>query len=155
MRRTGIDRCIQQVFSAEGITGSIVRLNAWFSVPRRTVDYTPVKAAPRLTPRFAKPIKPMIEEEPFLGYFTVAWLLGLQQEVGAADLSAKGLAGPETGRLHAATLPDRSIGPHGAERTLVHEYLSISTGRDGLDFAGARDRLPYPRTAGLASFEIG
>ncbi len=68
-------RRIQQGLSAEGITVSIARLCAWFGVPRRTVYYKPVTAAPRIDPRFAEPIKAMIEEEPSFGYRTVAWLL--------------------------------------------------------------------------------
>lgn len=51
---------------------SIARLCDWFGVPRRTAYYKPVKAAPRIDPRFAEPIKTMIEEEPSFSYRTVA-----------------------------------------------------------------------------------
>jgi len=50
-------RRIQQGLGAEGITLSIAKLCAWFGVLRRTVYYKPVKAAPRIDPRFAEPIK--------------------------------------------------------------------------------------------------
>ncbi len=38
-----------------------------------------MKAAPKVDPRFAEPIKKMIEEEPSFGYRTVAWLLGFNK----------------------------------------------------------------------------
>jgi len=46
------------------------------SIKRWTVYYKPTKAAPKVDPRFADPIKAMIEKEPSFGYRTVAWLLG-------------------------------------------------------------------------------
>ncbi len=42
----------------------IAKLCAWFGVPRRTVYYRPTKSAPKVDPRFAEPIKAMIEKEP-------------------------------------------------------------------------------------------
>ena len=38
-----------------------------------------VKAPPKVLPRFAKPIKAMIEDNPSFGYRTVAHLLGLNK----------------------------------------------------------------------------
>jgi len=70
---------IQQGLLAEGVTVSIAKLCAWFGGPRRTVYYTPTKAAPKVDPRFAEPIKAMIEAEPSFGYRTVAWLLGFNK----------------------------------------------------------------------------
>lgn len=68
-------RTLHEGLLADGIAVSI----AWFGVPRRTVYYTPVKAAPKVDPRFAEPIKAMIETEPSFGYRTVAWLLGFNK----------------------------------------------------------------------------
>ncbi|WP_254871572.1 hypothetical protein [Pseudooceanicola sp. HF7] len=41
--------------------------------------YEPVKAAPKVDPRFFGPIKKMIEETPSFGYRSVAWLLGFNK----------------------------------------------------------------------------
>lgn len=49
---------------AEGITVSISKLCRWFGVPRRSVYYKPVKAAPKLQDRLVAPVKAMIEENP-------------------------------------------------------------------------------------------
>jgi putative transposase len=43
------------------------------------VYYKPTKAAPKVDPRFANPIKDMIEAEPSFGYRIVAWLLGFNK----------------------------------------------------------------------------
>ncbi|WP_164881855.1 hypothetical protein [Paenirhodobacter populi] len=45
----------------------LTRLCAWFGVPRQTVYDRPTKAAPKVDPRFAEPIKAMIEQEPSFG----------------------------------------------------------------------------------------
>ena len=55
------------------------KLCAWFGVPRRTVYYKPTKAAPKVDPRFAEPIKAIIKENPSFGYRTVAFLLGFNK----------------------------------------------------------------------------
>ena len=64
---------IQQGLLAEGVTVSITKLCTWFGVPRRTAYYTPTKAAPKVDPRFAEPIKAMIEAEPSFGYGRAFW----------------------------------------------------------------------------------
>lgn len=64
---------------ADGFKVSLVKLCAWFGVPRRTVYYKPTKAAPKIDPGFAEPIKAMIEENPSFGYRTVAFLLGFNK----------------------------------------------------------------------------
>lgn len=46
---------------------------AWFGAPRRTVCYTPIRAAPTVS-RFATPVRTLIEESPSLGYRTAAFL---------------------------------------------------------------------------------
>ena len=60
----------------EGIVVSISRLCWWFEVPRRTFYYLSVKAPPKVQPRFAEPIKAMIEDNPSFGYRTVATCWG-------------------------------------------------------------------------------
>ncbi|MFQ6756809.1 hypothetical protein V6Z72_20925 [Cereibacter sphaeroides] len=72
-------RTLHQGLLADGITVPLTKLCAWFGVPRRTVSYKPTKAAPKVDPRFADPIKALIEKEPPFGYRTVAWLYWLQQ----------------------------------------------------------------------------
>lgn len=81
---------IQQGLLAEGVTVRITKLCAWFGVPRRTVYYKPTKAAPKVDPRFAEPIKAMIEAEPSLGYRTVAWLLGFNKNTVQRIFQLKG-----------------------------------------------------------------
>lgn len=81
---------IQQGLLAEGVTVSITKLCTWFGVPRRTVYYTPTKAAPKIDPRFAEPIKAMIEAEPSFGYRTVAWLLGFNKNTVQRIFRLKG-----------------------------------------------------------------
>ena len=66
---------VRQELQAEGITVSISKLCRWFGVPRRSVYYKPVKAAPKLQDRWVAPVKAMIEENPSFGYRTVAHLL--------------------------------------------------------------------------------
>lgn len=59
---------IRQGLNADGYTVSIAKLSQWFNIPRRTVYYKPIKAAPKVNPRFVEPIKAMIEESPSFGY---------------------------------------------------------------------------------------
>ena len=66
---------IRQGLKEDGLDVSISKICQWFAVPRRTVYYKPVKSAPKVQARFAKPIKAMIEEHPSFGYRTVAHLL--------------------------------------------------------------------------------
>lgn len=72
-------RTLHEGLLADGIKVPLTKLCAWFGVPRRTVYYKPIKAAPKVAPRFAEPIKAMIEKEPSFGYRTVAWLLGFNK----------------------------------------------------------------------------
>ncbi|WP_420003217.1 hypothetical protein [Arenibacterium sp. LLYu02] len=106
-------RSIQQGLLSEGRMVSIAKLCAWFGIPRRTVYYKPTKAAPKVDPRFADPIKAMIEAEPSFGYRTVAWLLGFNKNTvqrvrhlsrtdGVRCLTPdQGLAGAQTPGRHA------------------------------------------------------
>ena len=70
---------IRQGLKEEGIVVSISPLCRWFEVPRRTFYYQSVKAPPKVQPRFAEPIKAMIEDNPSFGYRTVAHLLGFNK----------------------------------------------------------------------------
>ncbi|MBR7784285.1 DDE-type integrase/transposase/recombinase, partial [Undibacterium luofuense] len=70
---------IHQGLEEEGFKVSISKLCQWFDMPRRTVYYKSVKAAPKVQARFAEPIKAMINEEPSFGYRTVAALLGFNK----------------------------------------------------------------------------
>ena len=71
---------IRQGLKEEGIVVSISQLCRWFEVPRRTFYYQSVKVPPKVQPRFAEPIKAMIEDNPSFGYRTVAHLLGLNSK---------------------------------------------------------------------------
>ena len=72
-------RTLHEGLLADGIAVPLTKLCAWFGVPRRTVYYKPTKAAPKVDPRFAEPIKAMIEDNPSFGYRTVAHLLGFNK----------------------------------------------------------------------------
>ena len=106
---------IQQGLLAEGIKVPLTKLCAWFGVPRRTVYYRPTKAAPKVDPSFAEPIKAMIEhrggsENSPGDCFPAKTVLRiqdrglasrLQQKHGATGLSAQGLAGSKASHRHA------------------------------------------------------
>ena len=83
-------RTLHEGLLADGITVPLTKLCAWFGVPRRTVYYKPTKAAPNVDPRFAVPIKAMIEREPSFGYRTVAWLLGFNKNTVQRIFQIKG-----------------------------------------------------------------
>ena len=81
---------IHQGLLAEGIKVPLTKLCSWFGVPRRSVYYRPTKAVPKVAPRFAEPIKAMIEQEPSFGYRTVAWLLGFNKNTVQRVFQLKG-----------------------------------------------------------------
>ena len=83
-------RTLPEGLVADGIAVPLTELCAWFGVPRRTVYYKPIKAAPKVDPRFADPIKAMIEKEPSFGYRTVAWLLGYNKNTVQRIIQIKG-----------------------------------------------------------------
>lgn len=70
---------LQQGLKDDGFVVSISQLCRWFEVPRRTHYYKPTKAAPKVKPELAEPIKTLIEEEPSFGYRTVAGLLDMNK----------------------------------------------------------------------------
>ncbi len=81
---------IRQGLKEDGFTVSISKLCKWFGIPRRTVYYKPVKAAPKINPALAEPIKAMIEESPSFGYRTVAHLLGMNKNTVQRIFQLKG-----------------------------------------------------------------
>lgn len=83
-------RTLHEGLLADGIAVPLAKLCAWFGVPRRTVYYKSTKAAPKVDPRFAEPIKVMIEQEPSFGYRTVAWLLGFNKNTVQRIFQIKG-----------------------------------------------------------------
>ena len=70
---------IQRGLKDDGDEVSISKLCRCFDVPRRTVYYRSTKAAPKVQPELAGPIKQLIEQEPSFGYRTVAALLGMNK----------------------------------------------------------------------------
>jgi putative transposase len=68
---------LQRALKDDGVIVSLVKLCAWFSVPRRTVYYKPTKGDPKVQAKFVEPIKAMIEENSAFGYRTVAHLLDM------------------------------------------------------------------------------
>ncbi|HCE9338578.1 TPA: hypothetical protein NH062_006775 [Pseudomonas aeruginosa] len=105
---------IRQGLQADGITVSIAKLCRWFGVPRRTVYYKPVKSAPKVDPKFAVPIKAMIEESPSFGYRTVAHLLGFNKN-RAARVPVDGLAGSQAADRVQASHPGSAFGSDDAQ----------------------------------------
>lgn len=81
---------IQQGLKQDGYDVSMVKLCRWFGVARRTVYYRSTKAAPKVDPALAEPIKAMIEAEPAFGYRTVASLLGFNKNTVQRIFQLKG-----------------------------------------------------------------
>ena len=81
---------IQQGLKQDGFEVSMVKLCRWFGVARRTVYYRPTKAAPKVDPALAEPIKAMIEAEPSFGYRTVAGLLRFNKNTVQRIFQLKG-----------------------------------------------------------------
>lgn len=81
---------VQQGSAADGFIVPLAKLCRWFGVPRRTMYYKPFKAAPKIDPKFAEPIKAMIEESPSFGYRTVAHLLGFSKNTVQRIFQLKG-----------------------------------------------------------------
>ncbi|PJK02394.1 transposase [Lysobacteraceae bacterium NML71-0210] len=81
---------IQQGLREDGFEVSMVKLCRWFGVARRSVYYRPTKAAPKVNPALAEPIKVLIEAEPSFGYRTVAGLLGMNKNTVQRIFQLKG-----------------------------------------------------------------
>ena len=137
-------------------------LRPWFGVPRRTVYDRPTKAAPKVDPRFAEPIKAMIEhrggsENSPGDYFpvkTVVWLQDgglasrLQQEHRAACLPAQGLAGAQAAHRDAAADRGNPVRGQSPERTLVDRHVP---GLGGARWLGHTGRSSGKRSPGSFS----
>ena len=81
---------VQQGLAQEGCRVSLVKLCRWFDLPRRTLYYRSVKAAPKVQESLAAPIKALIEEHPSFGYRTVAHLLGMNKNTVQRIFQLKG-----------------------------------------------------------------
>lgn len=81
---------IHQGLMADGIHVSISKLCRWFNVPRRSVYYHSVKAAPKVQDALVQPVKKMIEENPSFGYRTVAYLLDMNKNTVQRIFQIKG-----------------------------------------------------------------
>ncbi len=81
---------IRQGLKEDGFDVSIAKLCRWFGIARRTLYYKPVKSVAKIDPKFAEPIKAMIEESPSFGYRTVAWLLGFNKNTVQRIFQLKG-----------------------------------------------------------------
>lgn len=87
----------------EGDRVSLCQLSRWFGIPRRTLYYRPTRQKPKVNQALAKKVKDQIEELPFAGYRTLAFLLGvnrntiqrLNQLRAGSVVSAKLASGPE------------------------------------------------------------
>ncbi|SDI97802.1 DDE-type integrase/transposase/recombinase [Alloyangia pacifica] len=111
--------------------GSIAKLCTWFGIPRRTVYYKPVNAAPKVDPRLAEPTKKMIEEEPSFGYRTVAWLLGFNKNTVQRIFQIKGsqVRKRTVGmRLRIQAVPSVAAAPNERWST---DLARLWTGKDG------------------------
>lgn len=122
---------IRQGLKADGFDVSISKLCAWFGIPRRSVYYRSQKSPPKVQPRFAEPIKTMIEEEPSFGYRTVAGLLGFNKNTVQRVFQIKGWQvkkRPVGNRPRIEALPSRAEAPNQRWST---DLCRIWAGRDG------------------------
>jgi putative transposase len=122
---------IQQGLKDDGIDVPVTKLCDWFDVPRRTFYYKPVKKAPVVQERFAKPIKGMIEENPSFGYRTVAALLGFNKHTVQRIFQLKGWQvkkRPVGFRPRIEALPSVALAPDERWST---DLCRVWAGRDG------------------------
>lgn len=122
---------VRQGLKAEGVEIPVAKLCRWFGVARRSVYYKPVKSAPKVDPKFAEPIKAMIEESPSFGYRTVAWLLGFNKNTVQRIFQLKGWQVKKRAigfRPRIQALPSVATAPDERWST---DLCRIWTGRDG------------------------
>lgn len=70
---------IKQIMSemaADGDKVTIVQACRWAGISRRSYYYQPTKAQPKVNEHLAARVKRVINDLPYVGYRTVAWLLG-------------------------------------------------------------------------------
>jgi putative transposase len=70
-----IDRVITEMAS-EGDTVTVVQACRWAGISRPSYYYRPRRKTPRVNEQLAARVKRVIEDRPYAGYRTVAWLLG-------------------------------------------------------------------------------
>ncbi len=122
---------IRQGLAEDGFKVSINKLCQWFDMPRRTVYYKSVKAAPKVQPRFADPIKAMINEEPSFGYRTVAALLGFNKNTVQRIFQLRGWQvkkRPIGFRPRVQALPSVATAP---DQRWATDMCRVWAGRDG------------------------
>ncbi len=83
-------RTLHEGLRADGFAVPLTMLCAWSGVPRRTVCCKPTKATPMADPRWAEPVKVMIEKEPSFGQRSVAWLPGFNKNTVLHIFQIKG-----------------------------------------------------------------
>ncbi len=122
---------IRQGLHADGHAVSISQVCRWFGLPRRTVYYRSTKAASTVQPRFADPIKALIEEQPSFGYRTVAHLLGFNKNTVQRVFQVCGWQGrkrPVGFRPRVQAMPSVASAPNVRWAT---DLCRVWTGRDG------------------------
>lgn len=93
--------------------------------------YKPTKAAPKIKPELAEPIKTMIEESPSFGYRTVAALLGMNKNTVQRIFQLKGWQVKKRAigfRPRIQALPSVATAPNERWST---DLCRIWAGRDG------------------------
>ena len=124
---------LQQGLAEEGVRVSLVKLCQWFEMPRRSVYYRSIKAAPKVQEQLVKPIKAMIEENPSFGYRTVAHLFGMNRTKLCSASSTQRLAGAQAAcgfRPASRRCPRRPRRPTSAGPPICAESGRVAT--DGL-----------------------
>ncbi|EIT67838.1 IS3 family transposase [Hydrocarboniphaga effusa] len=122
---------IRQGLKADGFEVSISQLCRWFGFARRTIYYRPQKAAPKVQPRFAEPVKALIEQEPSFGYRTVAALLGFNKNTVQRLFQIQGWQvkkRPVGRRPRVEALPSKAQAPNQRWAT---DLCRVWAGRDG------------------------
>jgi hypothetical protein len=141
---------IRKVLREDRVDVPISRLCRRCDVPRRTVYYGPTKKGLMVQERFEAPIKPMIEENPWFGYRTVADLLRFNRTRcnGSASSSTGTFANVRSapGLVCGRSPRSRPRRMNAGRRTRAGSGVAGTAGR-----AGPRHRLLQSRAAGLAS----
>lgn len=122
---------LRQGLADDCIHVPLAKLARWSDVPRRTLYYKSRKAAPRIDPALAEPIKKLIEKEPSFGYRTVAWLLGFNKNTVQRIFQLKGWQvkkRPVGARPRIEALPSVADKPDARWAT---DLARVWAGRDG------------------------
>ena len=130
---------VQAEMAEDGDKVSISQLSRWFGVPRRTLYYKPTKQAPKVNPVLAKKVKALIDELPFAGYRTLAFLLGLNRNTVQRINQIKGWQ-----------CRKRQIGFRSQRALGNRPNPCLVRTRRSLENAVSGDRLSHARNFGLA-----